>query len=92
MRGRKGSLTITIRRIQRQVGSALAQLSRAIRAKEIELARLKREEANLRILLRDGATAVRSPRRISFRKRSNGGDKWYGPRNGSDKWHGPRRR
>jgi hypothetical protein len=64
---RKGSASTTsaIRQFRRQAGSVLAKLRKDIRAKEIELAGLKREEAALgQIAGRGGAGAVvaRAPR------------------------------
>jgi hypothetical protein len=60
-----GSATSAIGKIRRQAGSALAQLRREIRAKEIELTQLKRDEESLgRLAGRRGAGggAARAPR------------------------------
>jgi len=64
---RKGSASSTsaIRQFRRQAGSVLAKLRKDIRAKELELAGLKREEAALgQIAGRGGAGGVvaRAPR------------------------------
>jgi len=66
-RGRKGSASTTsaIREFRRQAGSVLVKLRKDIRAKEIELAGLKREEAALgQIAGRAGAGGgvARAPR------------------------------
>jgi hypothetical protein len=54
-----------IGKIRRQAGSALAQLRKEIRAKEVELAQLKRDEESLGRLAgrrSTGASAARAPR------------------------------
>jgi len=62
-----GSTMSAIGKIRRQAGSALTQLRKEIRAKEIELAQLKRDEESLgRLAGRRGAgarvVAARAPR------------------------------
>src|SRR5512146_1731706 len=63
----KGSASTAsaIRQVQRQAGSVLAKLRKDIRAKEIELARLKRDEEALGRLAggpRAGGSVARAPR------------------------------
>jgi len=67
MARRKGSRSTmsAIGKIRRQAGSALAQLRKEIRAKETELAQLKRDEESLGRLAggrSTGASAARAPR------------------------------
>ncbi|HLK88041.1 MAG TPA: hypothetical protein VKT27_16185 [Candidatus Binataceae bacterium] len=72
---RSASTAIAIRQVQRQAGSVLARLRRDIRAKEAELAGLKRdEEALVRLAGRGGAGggASRAPR-AGAAGRSGGG-------------------
>jgi len=60
-----GSTMSAIGKIRRQAGSALAQLRKEIRAKETELAQLKRDEESLGRLAggrSTGASAARAPR------------------------------
>lgn len=60
-----GSTASAIRQVQRQAGSVLAKLRKDIRTKEIELARLKRDEEALGRLAgsgRAGAGVARVPR------------------------------
>ena len=62
---RSASTAIAIRQFQRQAGSVLAKLRRDIRAKEAELAGLKRDEEALARLAgrgRAGAGAAGAPR------------------------------
>jgi hypothetical protein len=66
---RKGSAssTFAIRQFRRQAGSVLAKLRKDIRAKEMELVGLKREEAALsqiagRAIAGGGAAVARTPR------------------------------
>jgi hypothetical protein len=66
----KGSASTAsaIRQVQRQAGSVLAKLRKDIRAKEIELARLKRDEEALSRLAgggRAGGGVAREPRAAS---------------------------
>jgi len=84
-RGRKGSASTTsaIREFRRQAGSVLVKLRKDIRAKEIELAGLKREEAALgQIAGRAGAGGggvARAPR-------ATGGDGGSGGGGGRINW------
>ena len=66
----KGSASTesAIRQFRRQAGSVLAKLRKDIRAKEIELARLKRDEESLGRLAgggRAGGGGARGPRAVS---------------------------
>ena len=64
-RKRSGSTMSAIGKLRRQAGSALAQLRKEIRAKEIELTQLKRDEESLGRLAGGrsaGAGAPRAPR------------------------------
>jgi len=76
---RSASTAIAIRQVQRQAGSVLAKLRRDIRAKEAELAGLKRdEEALVRLAGRGGAGggAARAPRAAAGGRTGGGRINW----------------
>lgn len=77
----KGSATTAsvIRQVQRHAGSVLARLRKDIRAKELELATLKRHEESLRRLSGSGGGA-RGPRAAGSAARAVGGGERAGGR------------
>ncbi|MGZ6227960.1 MAG: hypothetical protein ACXWNE_07515 [Candidatus Binataceae bacterium] len=76
---RKGSAssTFAIRQFRRQAGSVLAKLRKDIRAKEMELVGLKREEAALSQIagraIAGGAAVARAPRAAGGGRGGGGG-------------------
>lgn len=68
-----GSTMSAIGKIRRQAGSALTQLRKEIRAKEIELAQLKRDEESLGRLAGRRATAAGAARAPQAARGAGGG-------------------